>query len=128
MSSSSQLEKWSQGIPCQYSGLPSRATPLRITRATSASLQALIPASLSEERLEAKIVPNPLADENAPLSLRPPDPSFIWQKAQDATVKRYWPRLTMADVSGGSPLTSGVGMLPLAPSATRSGGRRPIAG
>src|SRR3984893_351082 len=52
-SSSSRLESRSQVIPCQCSWRPWREMPLRMARATGASLQAPMPVSPSEEMLRA---------------------------------------------------------------------------
>ena len=72
MSSSSQLEAWSQVIPCQCSTWPLRLTPLRIAREICASVQAPRPVSRSEVRLRDHNVPNGFQ-----LTLSPPLPSLV---------------------------------------------------
>ena len=56
-SSSSRFEAWSQIMPFQCKGLPSRATPLRRARAISLSLQAPMPAVGSGVRLRVQCDP-----------------------------------------------------------------------
>lgn len=56
-SSSSQFDAKSQIIPCQWSARPFAETPLRIARATAASVQAPIPFVGWEEMLRDHLVP-----------------------------------------------------------------------
>src|ERR1700757_3666733 len=69
-SSSSRLESLSHVIPCQWSCLPSRLTPLRIARANSRLLQAPTPTCGCEAMLRVHSVP-----KGFQLTGKPPLPS-----------------------------------------------------